>query len=200
MTKGGQEGFKQMLPYEKKLKPIFSENGALTYMLIVAMSMVVIAINTGVPMVLGALSAGLIGSMLKTPTAEQRAALKSFSFSFFIPIYFAFVGFRLNLVRDFEPLFFVLFLIVASLTKSLSVYLSARAVGTSRNFAKHLAVVLNARGGPGIVLASVSLDAGIIDGRLYSSLVCLALVTSFIAGCWLSYHIKTGTQFEDANS
>jgi hypothetical protein len=44
---------------------------------------------------------------------------------------------------------------------------------------------MNARGGPGIVLASVSFDAGIIDEDLFVIFILLAVLTSFAAGSWL---------------
>jgi Kef-type K+ transport system membrane component KefB len=51
----------------------------------------------------------------------------------------------------------------------------------------NLAVALNARGGPGIVVASVAYAAGIIDQSFYASLVMLAIVTSLFAGSWLGH-------------
>jgi Kef-type K+ transport system membrane component KefB len=42
----------------------------------------------------------------------------------------------------------------------------------------NIALTTNARGGPGIVLASVAYDAGIINTAFYASLVITAVVTS----------------------
>jgi len=53
-------------------------------------------------------------------------------------------------------------------------------------------VALNARGGPGIVLASVAFDAGIIGPAFYTILVLLALVTSVLAGSWLEAALCRG--------
>jgi hypothetical protein len=53
-------------------------------------------------------------------------------------------------------------------------------------------VALNARGGPGIVLASVALDAGIIREGFYTSLVMLALIASVLAGSWLQATLRRG--------
>jgi Kef-type K+ transport system membrane component KefB len=57
--------------------------------------------------------------------------------------------------------------------------------GETGRSALNLAVAMNARGGPGIVLASTAFGAGIIDARLYTTFVMLAVVTSLIAGTWL---------------
>ena len=49
----------------------------------------------------------------------------------------------------------------------------------------NLAVAMNARGGPGIVVASTAYAAGIIDQPFYAVLVLLAIITSLAAGAWL---------------
>ena len=108
------------------------------------------------------------------------------------PLYFAVVGLRLDLAHHFDPLFFLAFLICACLAKSLSCYAGARLAGEDRFGARNLAVALNARGGPGIVLASVAYDAGIINAAGYTTLVLLAIVTSQAAGAWLEYVLRKG--------
>jgi hypothetical protein len=54
----------------------------------------------------------------------------------------------------------------------------------------NLAITTNARGGPGIVLASVALDAGIISPKFYTTLVLAAILTSQMAGAWLDYVLR----------
>jgi hypothetical protein len=44
---------------------------------------------------------------------------------------------------------------------------------------------MNARGGPGIVVASTAFSAGIIDQDFFAVLVLLAIITSLAAGAWL---------------
>jgi len=51
---------------------------------------------------------------------------------------------------------------------------------------------MHARGGPGIVLASVAYDAGIVGEDFYTSLVMLAIVTSLLAGSWLGRVVRSG--------
>src|SRR5438067_13307024 len=56
----------------------------------------------------------------------------------------------------------------------------------------NLAITTNARGGPGIVLASVAYEAGIISPRLCTTLVLAAVLTSQMAGAWLDYVLRRG--------
>ena len=46
-------------------------------------------------------------------------------------------------------------------------------------------MAMNARGGPGIVLASTAYAAGIINQTFFVSLVLLSVITSLLAGSWL---------------
>jgi len=57
----------------------------------------------------------------------------------------------------------------------------------------NLAIALNARGGPGIVLASVAFSAGIIGETLFVTLVLVAILTSAFTGYTLRYLIGKGT-------
>ena len=126
-------------------------------------------------------SPGLSGS----ESSEATLAIKGFSLAFFIPIYFAFIGLGLDLVHGFSVVFFALFLVTACAVKAVSVYLGARAAGESNASSWNLAVAMNARGGPGIVVASTAFAAGIIGEPFYAVLVLLAVVTSLVAGSWL---------------
>jgi hypothetical protein len=56
----------------------------------------------------------------------------------------------------------------------------------------NLALTANARGGPGIVLASVAFDAGIISAQFYTTLVIAAVLTSQLTGAWLDYVLRKG--------
>ena len=134
----------------------------------------------------GAFVAGIVVVTASGERAEQaREEIGHFALGLFIPVYFAIVGLQLNLVDNFDVLFFLAFLSFACLAKAGSVYAGARLGGESSRSAVNLAVAMNARGGPGIVLASTTYAAGIIDARLYTTFVMLAVVTSLIAGTWL---------------
>ncbi len=146
----------------------------------------------GVSPIFGALLAGLLAGDLRGDAEQARQTIQGFAYACFIPIYFAIVGLRLDLVHQFDPRFFVFFLTFACLIKTASAYAGARLAGEGKPGARNLAVALNARGGPGIVLASVAFDAGIINLAFYTILVMLALVTSILAGSWLEATLRRG--------
>ena len=143
----------------------------------------------GVEAFFGAFVAGIVVAATSgasdSESSEATQAIKSFALAFFIPIYFAVIGFGLDLIHGFSPVFFVLFLVAACGIKALSVYVGARGAGETNGSSWNLAIAMNARGGPGIVVASTAFAAGIIDQPFYAVLVMLAIVTSLVAGTWL---------------
>jgi Kef-type K+ transport system membrane component KefB len=82
------------------------------------------------------------------------------------------------------------FILGSCLIKVASVSLAARCAGFRGLDLINLAITTNARGGPGIVLASVAFEAGIISPKFYTTLVLAAVLTSQLAGAWLGYVLR----------
>jgi Kef-type K+ transport system membrane component KefB len=124
--------------------------------------------------------------------AEGLDAIGKVGFAFFIPVYFALVGLKLDLIRGVSIPMMIVFILGTCTVKVLSVSLAGRLAGFRGLDLLNLAVTTNARGGPGIVLASVAFDAGIISSQFYTTLVVAAVLTSQIAGAWLDYVLRKG--------
>ena len=153
----------------------------LTFMLLLTIA----ALGLGIEAFFGALVAGIVVGSTEPEPSEATMALTSFALAFFIPIYFAMIGLGLDLVHGFSIVFFAGFLLAACAIKAVSVFAGARAAGENSRSSLNLAVAMNARGGPGIVVASTAFAAGIISQPFYAVLVLLAIVTSLAAGAWL---------------
>ncbi|MFF8383043.1 cation:proton antiporter [Streptomyces kanasensis] len=147
----------------------------------------------GITPMYGAFLVGLMMSWSRgAGEPDPMAAVRGFATGFFIPVYFAIVGLKLDLVHAFDPLLTVAFIAFACVVKAASVYLGARWAGRPRAGALNLAVAMNARGGPGIVLATLAYDARIINATLFTTLVLTAVITSLMAGGWLESAIRRG--------
>jgi Kef-type K+ transport system membrane component KefB len=119
-------------------------------------------------------------------------ALASVSTAVFVPVYFAIVGLKLDFTRGFSPLMLVAFLVGSTLVVVVSIGLAARLAGFRGLDVVNLALTHNARGGPGIVLASVAFDAGIISAPFFTALVLTAVLTSQACGFWLDLVLRKG--------
>ena len=99
---------------------------------------------------------------------------------------------KLDLRRGFSLWMVLLFLAGSSAVKILSISLAGRFAGFRGLDLMNLAITANARGGPGIVLASVAYEAGIISPKFYTALILAAVLTSQMAGAWLDYILHRG--------
>ncbi len=168
----------------------FSEASLTGYAMLLCLIFVATASFLDVNIVFAALVAGLV--MARFPSrnlAPVKQHIAGISIWFFVPIYFALVGLRLDLAHQFD-LVLTLFFVVASTTiKVISCTIAAKA--GSADWARSLdyGIAMNTRGGPGIVLASVAHATGIIDGRMFTALVIASIVTSLVTGLWLRWRL-----------
>ncbi|MEP6642858.1 MAG: cation:proton antiporter [Acidobacteriaceae bacterium] len=169
------------------------------YLVAVLFGFCAVAALLQVNLVFAAFLAGYGVSSGREHFAEALDSLSRFSFAVFIPLYFLIVGYRLDLWRSFSFSMLAVFLAGACLIKLFSVGLGAKLAGFRGLDIINLAVATNARGGPGIVLASVAFDAGIVNAAGYTTLVLVAVLTSQAAGAWLEHVTRKGWPLLEAN-
>jgi len=163
------------------------------YALVVLLAYCVVAGVLKISMVFAAFLAGFAVVHKKRKLfSEALEAIGKVSFAFFVPVYFAIVGLKLDLIRGVSLWMIFVFLVGTSIVKVLSVSLAGRFAGFRGLDLLNLSITTNARGGPGIVLASVAFDAGIISSQFYTALVVAAVLTSQVAGAWLDLVLRKG--------
>ena len=176
---------------------VLAENSPIVWMFTVFLGYVALAAALDVTLAFAALLAGygVMGGMKSTEHARFRAPLQSISDVagyFFVPVYFALIGYRLDLSKTFDPVMLAAFMLGTSLVVFLCVGLGSRLAGMNWLDTVNLAITQNARGGPGIVMASVAFDAGIINAPFFTTLVLTAVLTSQACGFWLQHVLRKG--------
>jgi len=169
---------------------MLANNSPVTFTLLIVFGYVAVAGLLDVNLVFAAFLAGFAVSRKRLGDALET--ISRFSFALFIPVYFALVGYRLIFGKSFSVPMLLAFLAGACLLKLIAVALGARLAGFRGLDVVNLAVATNARGGPGIVLASVAYEAGIISAAFYTTLVLVAVLTSQAAGAWLEFVLRRG--------
>ena len=143
--------------------------------------------------VFGAFLAGIaIGTVPQDTFAKATGSIKKISLALFTPAYFAIVGLQLDLIHQFNIAIFLGFLLLSSGLKIAGALGVGKLIRKSWLSSANLAIGLNARGGPGIVLATVAFGAGLISEPFFVALVLIAIVTSLITGYWLRYTQSKG--------
>jgi K+:H+ antiporter len=176
---------------------VLAREAPIAWVMTILLGYVAVASLLDVSLIFGAFLAGfgIVGGMRRTERQRYRPALDAIehvAVAVFIPLYFAIVGYRLDLRTSLDPVVLVGFLVGTSLIVALSVGLAARLAGFRGLDLANLALTCNARGGPGIVLASAAFDAGIINATFFTTLVLTAVLTSQVCGLWLDHVMRRG--------
>lgn len=177
--------------------PLRRDTSALVgYALAVCFALAAAASIMEINIVFGALMAGLIvGSLPGARVGEVKQRIADVALWFFVPIYFAIVGLKINLPMQFDLATTVIFIVASSLLKFVSVAIVLKLVGKPLHIAIDYGISMNTRGGPGIVLASIALAFNIITETFFVTLVLASIVTSLITGLWLRAALQRGHDF-----
>ncbi len=163
------------------------------YALLICFFFAAIASILNVNVVFGAFLAGIIlGSMKDDRFQNVKSSIKDMSLAFFIPVYFAIVGLKIDLIHHFDFIFFLGFLIFSAVLEISGAMLAARIIKKDWLSSLNIGIAMSTRGGPGIVLATVAFEMGIINEIFFSSLVMIAIVTSLFAGWWFKSILSKG--------
>ena len=131
--------------------------------------------------------AGVERARVWTGEGVQRAA------SLLLPLYFVVAGSRVDLAGIGGAGWSTvgILMVVAVLTKGIGGYGGARLSGLPHRIALPLSVMMNVRGLTEIVMLSAGFDLHLIDGRIYSIMVMMALATTAMAGPLLHATLRT---------
>lgn len=147
-------------------------------------------------------SAFLVGYTIKSifndkKYKEKINSLENLVFSFFVPIYFALVGIQLNIVHDISIINFITFFTFAFGLEFFGTWIMLLFTKYDNSVKMNYAITMNARGGPGIVLATVAYASKIINLEFFTILILTTMISSMIAGYYLRYQQKKNQKIFD---
>lgn len=129
---------------------VFAKHSPVAYAIAVLLAYCVVAGALDVSLVLAAFLAGFaVVHKKRRLFSDALDAIGKVSFAFFIPVYFAIVGLKLDLARGLSWWMIGTFLVGSCVVKILSVSLAGHFAGFRGPDLINLAVTTNARGGPG---------------------------------------------------
>src|SRR6202020_2283202 len=154
---------------------VFAKHSPLAYALAVLLAYRVVAGALDVSLVFAAFLAGFaVVHKKRRLFAEALDAIGKVSFAFFIPVYFAIVGLKLDLIRGLSLWMISAFLVGTCTIKILSVSPAGRFAGSRGLSLINLAIPTKARAAPGIVLAGVAFDGWPLSSKSSPPLVVAA--------------------------
>lgn len=166
---------------------IYQRINPLSFLVAFMLMMSGLALVLNIVPIFGALMGGIIAQNFPREFKKVKYAFETYSFAFFIPIYFAMIGIKLDFIHAFDPLFFIIFIVIAYIIKGIGVYIGAIVSGEKQWNALNLSIVMNERGGSITMIAALAYDMNIINEVFYCSVVILAITSTLFSGSWLRY-------------
>lgn len=139
----------------------------------------------GIHALFGAFLAGAVMPQSKTFRDGITVQLENFSGVFLLPLFFAFSGLRthLGLLNDLGNwLVGAGIITIAMLGKLGGTLLAARFTGMKWNESFALGALMNTRGLVELIALNIGFDLGILSPEIFTMMVLMALVTTFMAG------------------
>jgi len=143
----------------------------------------------GIHALFGAFLAGVVMPRNEEFHHYLTVRLENFSTVFLLPLFFAFSGLRtqINLLNDSASWYILAAIIAVAVTgKLVGSMVPARLTGMSWNEAFSLGALMNTRGLVELIALNIGYDLGILPPRIFSMMVLMALVTTFMTGPLLS--------------
>jgi Kef-type K+ transport system membrane component KefB len=158
------------------------------YMAVVASALITEAI--GIHLIFGAFLMG--AAMPKNPRLVREIAQKTedFVLIFLLPVFFAYSGLKTQVGLLNSPDLWLLcaaILGVAIVGKYFGTYYAARSCQLDRQEASALGWLMNTRGLTELIVLNIGLDLGVISPILFTMLVIMALVTTFMTSPLLEW-------------
>jgi Kef-type K+ transport system membrane component KefB len=162
------------------------------YVLFLCFFLSAVASLLNVNTIFGAFLAGVTLGVMPAPSfSKEKGHIKEIALAFFTPIYFAIVGLKLDLIRQFDVKFFLFFLLFTTVFETTGTLLASKVIEKDWLTSFNFAVAMNTRSGR-IVLATIAYDLGIINATFFVTLVLIAILTSLLAGTWFRYVLSKG--------
>ncbi|MBK8900198.1 MAG: cation:proton antiporter [Anaerolineaceae bacterium] len=182
-------------PLLGQLENVYEKRGKLTQDVMALIFLVVLLSGLvtewlGIHALFGAFLAGAIMPKHHQFVAALTQKLEDTAVVLLLPLFFAFTGLRasIGLVSGAEMWFYCgLIILVAIAGKFGGSTLAARATGTPWREAGALGILMNTRGLMELVVLNIGLDIGILSPTLFTMMVLMALITTFMTSPMLEW-------------
>jgi Kef-type K+ transport system membrane component KefB len=193
VTLGGLGAFLLLMfyvvrPLLRRFETVYNRRGELTENVIALMVVVVLvsAVTTevlGLHLLFGSFLAGAIMPKDKKFVRYILDKFETPTVVVLLPLYFAFTGLRtsIRLIKGPEMWTFCAVIILVAIAGKLGgSMIAARSAGSRWRESAGLGILMNTRGLMELVILNIGLDIGVISPALFSMMVLMALVTTFM--------------------
>jgi len=144
----------------------------------------------GIHAIFGAFIVGVSLGDSEHFSERAKEIVHQFINNIFAPLFFVSIGLRVNFIANFDFWLTLVILVIAFAGKIIGSGLGTRLGGFTWRESLAAAFGMNARGAMEIILGLIALENGLINERVFVSLVIMALVTSMSSGPLMKWMLK----------
>jgi len=144
----------------------------------------------GIHAIFGAFIIGIALGDSEHFSERAKEIVHQFINNIFAPLFFVSIGLRVNFIANFDLLLTIVILVIAFAGKIIGSGLGARLGGFSWKESLAAGFGMNARGAMEIILGLIALENGLINEKVFVSLVIMALITSMTSGPLMKWSLS----------
>ncbi len=144
----------------------------------------------GIHAIFGAFIVGVSLGDSKHFSERAKEIVHQFINNIFAPLFFVSIGLRVNFATNFDLLLTLIIIVIAFAGKIIGSGLGTKLGGFTWRESLAAAFGMNARGAMEIILGLVALENGLINEKVFVSLVIMALVTSMSSGPLMKWMLR----------
>ena len=183
----------------EKLVELFGKEALLGILIIFVLAVGSVSEILGSHFVIGAFFGALLIDrklFLSSRFDEIEQSLSSINSGFLAPIFFVYLGLECNIraLPSISLLITIIFISIA--TKVFAGWLAGKLIGLHDPMPLGIGVILNGRGVMELIVAKIAYNYGFIGEGLYSALVLMGIVTTFITPIMFKHLVVSKLQSE----
>lgn len=149
----------------------------------------------GIHAIFGAFIMGVALGDSEHFSERAKEIVHQFINNIFAPLFFVSIGLRVNFIANFDLMLTVVILVIAFTGKIVGSGLGTRLGGFSWKESLAAGFGMNARGAMEIILGLIALENGLINEKVFVSLVIMALITSMTSGPLMKWSLSRKWKF-----
>jgi Kef-type K+ transport system membrane component KefB len=168
----------------------YVEHAKFSAAIVIALLCAVITQSIGIHAVFGAYIAGVMMAGSTRLRKTERLEVEAVALGFLAPIFFAYSGLKTDLSTLRDPLVVGVVLAIAIGAKLIGCTAGGLIGRLKLRESLAVAIGMNARGGMEILVALIGLSLGVLTPQMYTVIIAVAVITSFMTPPLLSWAIS----------
>lgn len=144
----------------------------------------------GIHAIFGAFIMGVALGDSEHFSERAKEIVHQFINNIFAPLFFVSIGLRVNFITNFDPALTLVILVIAFTGKIVGSGIGTKLGGFSWKESLAAGFGMNARGAMEIILGLIALENGLINEKVFVSLVIMALITSMTSGPLMKWSLS----------